>query len=303
MVSRVHSRMDATALGNFSLGLSHVGVAHSNDVKAAIHALTSLLSELLPASATLDLSIERLNSRKFSPRKDYQVNRLVSGPLQLPTDTHLVLDETAMQAGKLNDHGCRNLRALQQVVLDQTVTYDFMYSTSDWPIDAPAVVVSTGPPMIKCKLQLPLQCTYSDGLSGPTATTAQSTLAHSFATRLPQARGLIAAAKYLPFTLSEAGSAAVEAHFVQARQQDKDISAEHLHAWITHARLLAVSHGETTLTDARWNEARAMEAVRLQRVKQVTPKKGGPPPSGFGIPSAPTNGGPKRTVAPHPDSA
>ena len=72
-----------------------------------------------------------------------------------------------MTAGKLNDNGCRNLRALQQLVLDQTVTYDFEYSTADWPVDVPTTVLSNGPPMIKCKLQLPLHPIYTDGLSTP----------------------------------------------------------------------------------------------------------------------------------------
>jgi hypothetical protein len=213
----------------------------------------------------------------------------------------VILNETALQAGKLNDNGCRNLRALQQLVLDQTVTYDFEYSTADWPIEAPTAVLSNGPPMIKCKLQVPLQSTYSDGLSGPTATQTQTNFAQSFKDHLDKARALIAAAKFLPFMLDQAGSAIVETYFVQARQKNSKITPQNLHDWITHARLLAVSHGETTLTEARWNEARAMETVRLQRVKAVTPPVGGPPPSGFGTTTKAPSNGTKRTVAPQPD--
>ena len=77
--------MDATPLGNISLGISHVGVRNSQDVDTAVTTLTSLISELVPASTTLHLSIDRLNSRKYSPKKDYTCNRLVSGPLQLPS--------------------------------------------------------------------------------------------------------------------------------------------------------------------------------------------------------------------------
>ena len=206
----------------------------------------------------------------------------------------MVLNETALQAGKLNDNGCRNLRALQQLVIDQTVTYDFEYSQADWPVDVPTTVLSNGPPMIKCKLQLPLQSLFQDGLSGPTATQTQANLATSFPNHLQSARAMISACRHLPFALNETGSTIVETYFVQARQVDKEITPQNLHDWITHARLVAVSHGETTLTEARWQEARAMEAARLQRVQAVTPPVGGPPPAGFGSNA-------KRTVAQRPD--
>jgi hypothetical protein len=261
------------------------------------------VSELVPNSATLNLSIESLNGRKFSPKKDYTCNRLVSGPLQLSNGTHLILNEAALTAGKLNDNGCRNLRALQQLVLDQTVTYDFEYSTANWPVDAPTVVISNGPPMIKCKLQLPLRSVFTDGLSGPTATQSQANVSSIGATTLwSQARALISAVRHLKFTLDNQGSSIVEAYFVHARQENTKIVPQDLHDWITHARLLALSHGETTLTQARWNEARALEGRRLQRVKAVTPPVGGPPPTGFGVVPKNTS---KRTVAPRPspDSA
>ena len=265
------------------------------------YSLTSLVSQLTTNSATLHLSIELLNSRKFSPAKDYTRNRLSSGPLQLPVGTHLLLNESALTAGKLNDNGCRNLRALQQLVLDQTVTYDFEYSTADWPVDVPTTVLSNGPPMIKCKLQLPLHPIYTDGLSGNTATQTQSNISSSASNSLPKARALIAGSRFLTFKLDSQGSSIVETYFVQARQTNNQIKPQDLHDWITHARLLALSYGETTLTQERWNQARAMEGERLQRIKTVTPPTapvGGPPPVGFGV----VNGNAKnRTVAPQPD--
>lgn len=41
----------------------------------------------------------------FGFRKCYNSNRLLSGLLQLSSRTHLVLDETALQPGKLNNNG------------------------------------------------------------------------------------------------------------------------------------------------------------------------------------------------------
>ena len=44
--------------------------------------------------------------------QDFEANRLVSGVLQLPAGTNLVLDETAMTDGQLSAKGVQNLTAL-----------------------------------------------------------------------------------------------------------------------------------------------------------------------------------------------
>jgi len=46
-----------------------------------------------------------MNSRRFTPKKDYSTNRLQSGLLQLSAQTHLIVDETAMQPGRLEANG------------------------------------------------------------------------------------------------------------------------------------------------------------------------------------------------------
>ena len=58
-------------------------------------------------SYMLPMTLHNMNNMKFSPRKDYDANRLVSGILQLCDGTQVVLDETAMQAGQLDANGKR----------------------------------------------------------------------------------------------------------------------------------------------------------------------------------------------------
>ena len=79
-----------------SLALSHAaGVGtpqrpHSSraeaDLAPAVETLSQLISQLVPCSAKLSLSIEALNECYWSPRKDMAANRLISGPLQLAKD-------------------------------------------------------------------------------------------------------------------------------------------------------------------------------------------------------------------------
>ena len=51
------------------------------------------------------MTLQNMNGRRFVPFKDYSANRLMSGLLQLSERTHLVLDETAMEAGQLDATG------------------------------------------------------------------------------------------------------------------------------------------------------------------------------------------------------
>ena len=48
-----------------------------------------------------------MNSMRMVPRKDYVANRLVSGVLQLASNTSLFLDETQLEQGQLDASGER----------------------------------------------------------------------------------------------------------------------------------------------------------------------------------------------------
>lgn len=56
-------------------------------------------------SFRLQMTIENMNHLKFIPHKDYTANRLVSGLLQLPSNTSLVIDETLLEQGQLDTAG------------------------------------------------------------------------------------------------------------------------------------------------------------------------------------------------------
>ena len=97
LMSQIYMRKDVMSLGKFSLnifGLPTIG----NYSKR----LATILQLILTKSHYYPLKIEKINSSKFLPKKDYASNRLVSGLLQLSSGTHLILDETVMNNGELN---------------------------------------------------------------------------------------------------------------------------------------------------------------------------------------------------------
>ena len=50
----------------------------------------------------------QLNKKSWRPARDITTNRLSSSPLQLAENTHLLLDETVLEAGQLTPLGIRN---------------------------------------------------------------------------------------------------------------------------------------------------------------------------------------------------
>lgn len=80
----------------------------------------------------------------FTFRKDYKCNRLTSGVLQLSANTHLILDETKLSNGKLNQAGIDNVKAIANAIKDQKVPYDFNYYRLDYECDIPILIFSEG---------------------------------------------------------------------------------------------------------------------------------------------------------------
>lgn len=112
-------------------------------------------------SVYLPMSLENMNKWKFSPKKDYNANRLTAGLLQL-TDgkelaetslvcrvitefpgSHVLVDETALSAGQLNQDGVKNLTALGNVIQWQKLNYDFLFHTTEFHTDLVCTTVQS----------------------------------------------------------------------------------------------------------------------------------------------------------------
>lgn len=72
----------------------------------------------------------------------------MSGWLQLPDGTHLLVDETKMNAGVLQEQGVRNMADIHSLTLRQEVNYDFNYFRIPFHTNIPVLVLSEGKSMI-----------------------------------------------------------------------------------------------------------------------------------------------------------
>lgn len=84
----------------------------------------------------------------FINRKDYETNKLVSGLLQLAPHTHLVLDETHMQQGKLETNGVMGIQNIAHLINHQQIKCNFQYYDIDYNVDIPVLALSEGRSML-----------------------------------------------------------------------------------------------------------------------------------------------------------
>jgi hypothetical protein len=104
----------------------------------------------------LPLTLETLDTKKFSPRKNYDTNLLESGLLQMVDGTFLIGDETVMKTGTVKENGIASIKALATLIEQQVVEYDFQYYQQSYPINAGVIILSEGRSMFKNSTHLPL---------------------------------------------------------------------------------------------------------------------------------------------------
>lgn len=69
---------------------------------------------------------------------------MTSGILQLSNNTHLVLDETRMETGRLNASGVKSIAAISNVIKNQKACYDFNYYQMEFDCNIPVLILSEG---------------------------------------------------------------------------------------------------------------------------------------------------------------
>lgn len=88
---------------------------------------------------------------------------------------------------------------------------------------------------------------------------------------LSSARLFVAVVRELAHTVDPAAAAAIQSHFVSARQAAPgEVNEATLHRWMATARLVSLSHGEQALSLAAWNHTLALENARTERLRTTT---------------------------------
>ncbi|RHY16665.1 hypothetical protein DYB25_000789 [Aphanomyces astaci] len=99
LLSRVYQRSQvATPFGHFAVNLVFPK-ATPDAVGSSCGKLLEAIRRIVPMATSLNLSIESLCTTSFCPRKDYTIDYLHPGLLQLPDGAAVVVDESKMTTG------------------------------------------------------------------------------------------------------------------------------------------------------------------------------------------------------------
>jgi hypothetical protein len=212
------------------------------------------------------MTIENMNHLKFIPHKDYAANRLVSGLLQLPDNTSLVIDETLLEQGQLDTPGVHNVTALSNLITWQKVDYDFSYHQMEFPCNINVLITSEGRSLLPADCQVHLQ----PQLIPPNMEEHMSSLLTAvLPSVLNKFRVYLTLLRFLDYSISDEVTKAVEDDFVEMRKNDpQSITADDLHQLLVVARFLSLSAGQTTLSRERWLRAKQLESSRRNRLQQ-----------------------------------
>ena len=263
LLSRVITRTESVIVGCLPLVLSGFGAAGGSSLVAA---LRDVVGMAVPRSVVVDADLASLNKATVQPSKDYDRNQISPSPLQLGAGTVVLVDETGLEEGTLNENGVRSAHALRTVAMTQKLPVSFAYCEVQVPTDLPLIFLTSGQGTASLyatqeavRVQLRPKTDVTEMSVG--AGSVQEDWWHDV-------RKWWAFARLQEVTMDEHVAKAAEDDFVSARQADESLTPANFHAWLAVARLLALSHGEAKITMPIWTHMKALEAQR-RRVASV----------------------------------
>ncbi|OAD06511.1 hypothetical protein MUCCIDRAFT_78442 [Mucor lusitanicus CBS 277.49] len=273
LLSRVTVKNRGLKIGNFTLNISGFPAHQTTEAdkktplltlnNPASKCLADALQNLSIHHVNLPLTIDGLNKTKFSPKSVSE--NLEAGVLQLVDGTVLLVDETVLDEGQLVDPGVRNFQALQNVIQNQTLTYEFPYSQYDFDTDISVLSLSCTRSMLANHCTIPLESTHSleDNSAENLVQPSQETL--------DLFRRFIHAGKYGSYDISDQVSEYIQNSFVEERKVATENKTElptqeELMHRMNLARLAAASFGESNLTQERYDYVVDLDKKRKARI-------------------------------------
>lgn len=263
LVSSVHSRRDLRPIGKMTLNLSNCPSGLPLGKRIA-----QVLQLLCPAVDRLPMSLPVLNGPPFVPVKDYEANRVLSSRLQLAKGTEVVLDETVLSPGQLNEKGVRNLTILGTLIQWQKLDYDFKWTAQEFPTDLRLIVVSEGKSILPSDFQLHLNAAEVDAdLFDANMNNILSTLSPSAVARL---RRFLSLAQTCPYHVEAETQRMIEEDFVAARaQNERNMTVEDFERLLLLSRYVTLTETPSnggSLTVDTWRRCKRMEEERKSRI-------------------------------------
>ncbi|XP_053686090.1 mini-chromosome maintenance complex-binding protein [Sabethes cyaneus] len=266
LISTVYIRNELESLGQFSLNLANVPTEALPYYTEGIYEILELL---LPASHYFPMTLENMNTKQFVPKKDYATNKLTSGLLQLAPHTHLVLDETKLQPGKLESSGVEAVQSVAHLIKTQKLKYNFQFYQLEFNTDVPVLIFSEGRSMLPTNCYLPLMPD-SDAIKLIVETLTAGK--HFIQPKLSDMRKFLTLQRVQEFDMKTFDPEIIQNDFIQMRKET-DASADDLHSLLVLARLIGLSRGKKMLDRDCWEYAKQLERERKRRLDVFAKRK------------------------------
>jgi len=112
LISRVYKKEGSFMIGSLPLNLTGV-------TNGQAKLLQHFLMNLCPLLSIFESTTESLSQAEWSPKKNYDTNRLnVSVLGEMPALSNLLIDETKMSEGKIDKNGVENIKAIATLIED-----------------------------------------------------------------------------------------------------------------------------------------------------------------------------------------
>ncbi|GAB1607546.1 mini-chromosome maintenance complex-binding protein-like [Argonauta hians] len=263
LISSVYFSSGLLPIGKLSLNLSKVPPSFGY-----ARLLHQFISSLVTKCYLLPLSLSYLNGRSFNPQKDYSKNRLKSSVLQMSKQTHLVLDETQLEAGQLNVEGHKNIKTLESVIRVQKIQYDFGFYQRDYDANIEVICLSEGKSILPSDVHIPLEIHIKEENLNSHFSHLSNEMTPNLVKKFQIYLGL---AKTMEYKVDKQFEEFVQNDFINMRKDNsKSITEDGLHFLLNLTRLLTMSWGLPAPTVEMWQRAKTLEASCRQRIINTT---------------------------------
>lgn len=232
-------------VGPLSLNLRNVNTTMAAD-------LSKLVSELAATTFAFDMSIDNLNKSKLFPSHDGE--DFSAGRLQLPTDSAVILNESALSEGELDQRGVKNVQCLTNSLNTQDLIFHFPFSEFKIPIDVSFIILSHGKSLLPSSISIALR--------------PSSVWNLNIKTSKIQMRTYLARCRLQEVEISDSVSSRIQDDFVSKRKQGATTDQEDLSMSLALGKELARSHHRRMMT---WEDYVRAAELRRKIVLAASP--------------------------------
>ncbi|KAJ3017529.1 UNVERIFIED_CONTAM: hypothetical protein HDU68_011604 [Siphonaria sp. JEL0065] len=294
MVSKIRARHEVIQTGNIPLNLCNIQNTASSS--AIIHAIESLL----PRVRDIPLSIEYLNKKRIAPgvfvsreswkemhtgpppahgapaapptEQELAVHGLVTGELQVPDRTYVVIDEVGMDSGILKEQGVINVHHLNDVITSAELPFAIGngcdspdHSAGKLAVDFSILVLSQAKCMFDIQCVVPVEPSPSHTLPS-----VECNATPSLDTLNTMRAYIGSVTRNEEYNISEEMNETLTSFFLSKRKETSQngqplYTQELFMLRMEIARALTVLDGKQELALEAWNKSGEMEAERLKR--------------------------------------